>query len=133
MKIWNINKRFNVQPAPCAQIHFDGNAHWVCSFSTEKGVVYYMDSMGDKLKHLKLNIPIQLSQIYNHKHIDVKILRIHQQPNSHDCGLFAIVNTIEFCENPSNLNFNFTFVVDQMRSQLFRNRNNQTISKGIKQ
>ena len=118
VQIWNTNKKIKFQQAPCAQIHFDGNSHWVSSFSTEQGVVYYMDSLGENLKHLKFNIQIQLSQIYTHKNIQVKIPRIHQQPNSHDCGLFAIANTVEFCENPSNLNFNYTFSVDKMRPHL---------------
>ena len=49
-KIWNVAKTFKPQNSPSLQIHFDGNSHWVCSFSPENQVLYYLDSLGEQLK-----------------------------------------------------------------------------------
>ena len=117
-KTWNTTRKFQTASPPSTQIHFDGNCHWTCSFSNNKGCVYYLDSMSEKLKHLKFNIQIQLCQIYNVNNLSIKLPRIQQQPNSYDCGLFAIANTVEFCHNPNKFNFNVTYKIEEMREHL---------------
>jgi hypothetical protein len=59
-----------------------------------------------------------LCQIYNVKNLTIKLPRIQQQPNSYDCGLFAIANTVEFCNNPNRFNFNVTYKIEEMREHL---------------
>ena len=64
---------------------------------------------------LQLKGLIQLSQIYKNdasKALQVKILRVQQQPNSNDCGLFAIANVVEFCFSDS---FNPRIIYDVSR------------------
>ena len=119
---WNTENRFLPQSAPSVQIHFDGNNHWATSIQSAKepDTVYYVDSLGDNIKHLKFSVQIQLSQIYHNNRdvLNVKIPRCQQQPNGNDCGLFAIANAVEFCFNTGNVNFNYAFKVDDLRSHL---------------
>lgn len=118
--VWNTEKQFKSQQAPCTQIHFDGNNHWTMSFATDANAIFYIDSLSDNLKELKSNIKIQLSQIYRSKSktLHVKIPRVQQQPNSHDCGLFAIANVVEFCYSPNSFNSRTFFSVSKMRQHL---------------
>ena len=64
---------------------------------------------------------IQLSQIYKNdacKALQVKIPRVQQQPNSYDCGLFAIANVVEFCFSPDSFNPRIIYDVSKMRQHL---------------
>jgi Ulp1 family protease len=136
-KTWNTENRFLRQSAPSVQIHFDGNNHWTTSLQSPKepDTVYYVDSLGDNIKHLKLNIQIQLSQIYHNNQdvINVKVPRCQQQPNGNDCGLFAIANAVEFCFNTGNVNFNYAFKIDELRSHLADCLENRKFTKFPKQ
>ena len=129
-KTWNFDKTFLRQGAPCVQIHFDGSAHWTTSLRSEKDSdsVYYLVSLDANSKILKTNIQIQLSQIYSCKlsKLNIKIPRVQQQPNSNDCGLFAIANAVEFCHNQSSLNFCSSFIVLEMRERLVYSLENGT-------
>jgi hypothetical protein len=120
--VWNTDRKFKRNTAPCAQIHFECDNHWTCSIKSikDEDAVYFLDSLGINIKVLKNNIQIQLSQVYDstHSKLNVKIPRIQQQPNSFDCGLFAIANVVDFCHNPNMLNFNTQFSVSEMRSHL---------------
>ena len=77
------------------------------SYSTksDEKFINYLDSLAANLKDLKNNVKIQLPQIYKSSvRLQVKIPRVQQQPNSFDCGLFAIANTVEFCFSPEYFN-----------------------------
>ena len=104
----DMNNHFEQQLSPSVQLHFDGSNHWTMSFSTTKEAdVYYIDNLGANLKDLRNNVKIQLSQIYKNdasKALQVKIPRVQQQPNSYDCGLFAIANVVEFCFSSDSFN-----------------------------
>ena len=120
-QFWNTSKHFEPQESPCAQIHFDGRNHWTMSFATKSDdrSVYYIDSLGVNLKDLKNCVKIQLSQIYkSSSKLQVKIPRVQQQPNSHDCGLFAIANIVEFCFSPESFNTRIIYSVSKMRQHL---------------
>ena len=120
---WNTDRKLIPQTPPTCQLHFDGANHWVTSVQSEhESNIYYLDSLGETIKDIKSNVKIQLSQIYGNpsvKTLNVKIPRLQQQPNSFDCGVFAIANAVEFCHNQS-LNFRQTYVVSEMRPHLIK-------------
>ena len=103
-----------------------------CSLSSSKDEesIYYINSLGANLKDLKDNVKIHLSQIYRTTSavLQVTILRVQQQPNSYDCGLFAIANAVEFCFAPDSFNTRVTYNVSKMREHLIEN-GNVTISQ----
>ena len=45
------------------------------------------------------NVQIHISQIYGRSssNVFVHIPKVQQQPNSSDCGIFAIAHAVEFC------------------------------------
>ena len=70
---------------------------------------------------LQLKGLIQLLQIYKSdasKALQVKIPRVQQQPNSYDCGLFAIANIVEFCFSPDSFNPRIIYDVSKMIQHL---------------
>ena len=73
------------------------------SFQHEDGDIYLLDSHLGKNIHKSLNdsLKIQLAQIYGQGKSQprVTIPYIQQHNNSHDCGLFAIANMMEFVTN----------------------------------
>ena len=122
---WNTSKQFKSQSPPSAQIHFDGKNHWTMSFQTlsDPDTVYYIDS--ENMKGLKNNVQIQLCQIYckdqkfgTQNFVTVKIPRVQQQPNSYDCGIFALASLVDFCFNPATFNFRTCYLVSEMRLHL---------------
>lgn len=121
-KKWNTDKKFYKQSAPSVQLHFDGQNHWAVSMQQlkEPHYIYYIDSLSDSLKMLKNNVQIQLSQIYTSQNsiLQIKVPRVQQQPNSYDCGLFAIAHAVEFCYNNGQINTNVSFIVEEMRKHL---------------
>ena len=68
------------------------------SIQRENGDIYFLDSLG-----LKINttLEFQLCKIYgqNKNRILIKIPEVQKQENRIDCGLFAIANAVEFCNN----------------------------------
>ena len=113
------NRQFKEQVTPSVQLHFCGTNHWTMSFSSYKdeNCVYYIDSLGANLKDLRNNVKIQLSQTSS-SILQVKVPRVQQQPNSYDCGLFAIANVVEFCFNPNGFNTRVSYTVSKMREHL---------------
>ena len=85
---------------------------------------------------LQLKGLIQLSQIYKNdasQALQVKIPRVQQQPNSYDCGLFAIANVVEFCFSPDSFNPRIIYDVSKMRQHLIEcleNGKNVSVSQG---
>ena len=61
-----IRKQFKKQEAPSAQIHFNGNNHWVFTYqgSYEKEILY-ADSL-TAANTPNSNVQIQIAQVYGH-------------------------------------------------------------------
>ena len=76
----------------CVQVHHSGRDHWVMSIQIENGNIYFLDSLGLKIK---TSLEFQLCKIYgqNKNRILIKIPEVQKQDNSIDCGLFAIKQT----------------------------------------
>jgi hypothetical protein len=95
---WTSSTGFQAQDPPCVQIHHNGRDHWVLSIQIENGDIYFLDSL-----RLKINtsLEFQLCKMYgqNNNRILIKIPEVQKQDNSIDCGLFAIANAVEFCNN----------------------------------
>ena len=51
-------------------------------------------------------LQIQIAQVYGRSNssLSVDVPKVQQQPNSSDCGLFAIAHAVEFCFNPKTYN-----------------------------
>ena len=122
--VWNTSKQFKSQALPSAQIQFEGKNHWTMSFQTplDPDTVYYIDNLSENIKGLKNNVQIQLCQIYckdqkfgTQNFVTVKIPRVQQQPNSYDCGVFALASLVDFCFNPATFNFRTCYLVSEMR------------------
>jgi Ulp1 family protease len=95
---WTSSTGFQAQDPPCVQIHHNSRDHWVMSIQIENGDIYFFDSL-----RLKINtsLEFQLCKMYgqNNNRILIKIPEVQKQDNSIDCGLFAIANAVEFCNN----------------------------------
>ena len=63
---WMIRKQFKKQEVPSAQIHFNGNNHWVfnCQGSLEKEILY-ADSL-TAANTRNSNVQIQIAKVYGH-------------------------------------------------------------------
>ena len=97
---WQFSaNKFESRTPPTTQLHYNGHHHWVASFQLKKGdPIIVLDS---KYSGVSTNLQIQLAQIYGSgtNKLEVKIPVINQQKNGLDCGVYAIANCIEFCEN----------------------------------
>ncbi|VDH96921.1 Hypothetical predicted protein [Mytilus galloprovincialis] len=95
---WVSETGFQSQESPSLQIHHNGNAHWVLSLQTRDGNIYLLDSLS---LNLTTSLEYQLTQIYgkDKKKLIIRIPDVQKQQNSIDCGLFAIANALEFCQN----------------------------------
>ena len=56
-----------------------------------------VDSMLGNLGQLGTSVEMQLAQIYGGEKINVSLLKVQQQDNCVDCGVFAIAFCTEFC------------------------------------
>ncbi len=77
-----------------------GGGHWVLSkLDWNKKEVQFFDSLS--VRPLPVDLIRQLHQLYGHmvsnddKKLVISVVTVQQQPNSHDCGLFAIANGFE--------------------------------------
>ena len=66
------------------------------------------------------NVQIQISQIYGRSssNVFVHVPKVQQQPNSFDCGIFAIAHAVEFCFNPTTYSGKHNFDIVSMRNHL---------------
>ena len=123
-KIWNYNIKFKKQPPPSVQIHYTGRSrHWVTSFQTDKdSPIYILDSL---FMGITTNLEIQLATIYGQgkDKLDIKISTKNKQPNSADCGVYAVANAIECCEGGfgdiGNSNWTFDYLNDMRKHLVF--------------
>jgi hypothetical protein len=125
---WEYNNMFESRTAPTAQIHHNGQGHWVVSVkSTEKGRLYVLDSLYHQ--NLSSSLDIQLAKIYGcgKKKLVVHVPHTQQQsPGTVDCGVFAVANIVEFCINgfkeldqlSHNWNFNMSLAREHLKSCL---------------
>lgn len=117
---WLVNKQFQKQAAPSAQIHFNGSNHWVFTCQRNEGnEVLYADSLSSK-NAPNSNVQIQIAQIYgrSQSNLLVHVPKVQQQPNSYDCGIFAIAHAVEFCLNPKTYSGKQNFDFSCMRTHL---------------
>ena len=119
---WIPHKKFNNQAAPSGQIHYTGSNHWVFSCQLhENNEAIYLDSLiSDKSPNN--NLLIQTSQIYgkSNKKLNIHIPKVQPQPNSFNCGLFAIAHLVEFCLTGSAFSSKYNFEVPLMRNHLLK-------------
>ena len=120
IEIWNEKDMVNI-------LH-NGSSHWITTVrKTHSDYVYVLDSIAKPSKPfacVKPSINLMLSQLYRYV-IPQTDLIVHvplgqNQSNSLDCGVFAIANTVEFCETRFERNFIYSFDTSQMRSHLIQ-------------
>lgn len=99
------------------QIHFTECQHWVTSSCFGGNVQLYDSNVG---RLLTTSLEIQLAQMYGaarkNNHLIIKQMRVQQQSNGRDCGLFAIAYAFHASlgDDLTKLNFN----CNQMRQHL---------------
>jgi hypothetical protein len=116
--LWQVNPSggFSSKLSPTGQIHYNGHNHWIFSCQTNADSdVYVLDSLPTGLNNLSTCVQMQLSQIYGkcNDRLNVKVFLYDQQPNSSDCGLYAIASAVEFAECPHS------FLNDRLKSWTF--------------
>ena len=82
-----------------AQIHHNGQEHWVVSVKI-KSEIYVLDSMLKNKHPLSPSLQIQLCQLYaddDQHSLDIYLPKVTQQTNGLDCGALAIANLFNFC------------------------------------
>ena len=95
---WKYGLKMKQVSAPCAQVHHTGNDHWLVSFQDESPCdIYVADSMNNDSSELSTCVDMQFLQMYGRKKLNVSILKVQQQSNNVDCGIFAIAFCTEFC------------------------------------
>ena len=95
---WKYGLKMKQVSAPCAQVHHTGNDHWLVSFQDESPCdIYVADSMNNGSSELSTCVDMQFLQMYGRKKLNVSILKVQQQSNNVDCGIFAIAFCTEFC------------------------------------
>ena len=117
LKKWVSNNSFTEQQGPAVQIHHTENHLWVTSILTHTNELFLLDSMYDKLT---TSLEIQLFQVYSNskKRLLVKIPEVQKQTNKIDCGLYAIVNAVEFCFTSFSGGLHIEFNQQLMRDHL---------------
>lgn len=105
--------------APSAQIHHTGGNHWIVSFQDDSSdTVWIADSILGSKTELSTSVQMQLIQIIGGKNINVSLLKVQQQNNCIDCGVFAIAFCTEFCFTGRKGVLNAEFDVVRMRQHL---------------
>jgi len=97
-KSWQCTSTLESRAAPTAQIHHNGENHWVASLQRKGGRIYVLDSLYKN--KLSSSLQIQLAYIYGCglNNLTVYVPNIQQQEiGTADCGVFAIANIVEFC------------------------------------
>ena len=97
---WKYGLKMKCKCAPCAQIHHAGDDHRNTSFKDDSSdTVYVADSMLGNRSEAGTSVEMQLLNIYgqDRKKIKVFLLKVQQQDNHIDRGVFAIAFRTEFC------------------------------------
>ena len=107
VETWRVQCLDTIQPMPIDKKHiqilhsssspFDG--HWVCSYYNMKHIFIY-DSLNSKKFHEHhKKFLTRLFPTYNFEKHPVKFPTVQRQPNSNDCGVFAIAFAISLLFN----------------------------------
>ena len=114
---WIYQHKMRFQPSPSVQIHHTSCDHWITSCPDSNGTIYVLDSMNGKT--LTTSVEIQMSLIYG-KGKPVVPVKVQQQQNSIDCGVFAIAFMVEFCFSNFIGRDNVNFDTYTMRDHLIK-------------
>ena len=116
---WKYGLKMKQVQAPCAQIHHTGNDHWLVSFQDETSRdISIADSMLGGAKVLSTSVEMQLLQMYGKQKLNISLLKVQQQNNSVDCGIFAIAFCTEFCYTGKRGVLQAEFDILRMREHL---------------
>ena len=88
---WKYGLKMKPVIAPSAQIHYTGNDHWLFSFQDESSSdINVVDSMIGGSRQLNTSVEMQFLQVYGRQKLNASLLKVQQQKNLVDCGVFAI-------------------------------------------
>ena len=98
---------------------YDGSNHWLLS-SCSNGGVQICDSLRDTLSQVSQTCVNSLYREYigGRGKIKISFLPVSKQPDSYNCGLFAIAFGAEMLDGKSPVNARFD--VDKMRPHLIQ-------------
>ena len=84
--------------ATSAQIHHTGNDHWLFPFQDDPSSdINVVGSMIGASRQLSTSVEMQFLQLYGRQKLNASLLKVHQQKNLVDCGVFAIAFCTEYC------------------------------------
>ena len=84
--------------APTDQIHHTGNDHWLFSFQDKSSSdIYVVDSMIGGSRQLSTSVEMQFLQLYGGQKLNASLLKVQQQKNLVDCGVFTVAFCTEYC------------------------------------
>ena len=93
------NYMFPKTPSPFIQILHVKRNHWVVASSVncEPGIVNIYDSL---FSNIDLDTACQVASLVRHNknNIHLQSINIQRQPNSRDCGLFAVAVAVELAQ-----------------------------------
>ena len=126
---WTYRLQFEAKAAPCGQIHYNGSAHWLCSYNLTtvkngKVEVFLLDSLMQSRKLVSDSVCLQLAKIYGSEcsELNLTLPQLQQRsPGSNNCGPFAVAHIVEFCLNSYSdfkSDINWQFDETQLRSHL---------------
>lgn len=95
-------KSFQRTAPPSVQVPYTLHSHWVTSFQRAGyNRVFLLDSLFAGYSELPASLQIQLAQIYGSSdgQLVVVVPSLSKQINGDDCGLYAIANMFEICQN----------------------------------
>ena len=100
-------RQFIKAPKDSAQIHHDGQLHWVCSSINSNGDVTLFDSMTNGRTSRELDTQLALLYRQELNDLSATIAPVQQQRGGSDCGLFAIAFCLAFAFNqdPTTLRY----------------------------
>jgi len=107
-----------VQHENCQVLY--GDNHWV-AVGCMQNEIYLANSLGTEIASVVVK---QIKQLYSHLldnegQLLINFVRCSQQPNTSDCGVFAIAFIFEWAiEDSMTTNMDINFVVADMRSHL---------------
>ena len=105
--------------APSAQIHHTGNDHWLFSFQDDPSSdINVVGSMIGASRQLNTSVEMQFLQLYGRQKLYASFLKVQQQKNLVDCGVFAIAFCTEHCYTGRKGVLQAEFDIMRMRDHL---------------
>ena len=118
--------QFSVHQGPFCQI-IPAGCHWIVVYAPDDAIddeVYVYDSNSDgETLHPQFIHQICQLRFTPRKYLKITLKPTHKQPNSVDCGLFAIANALELCLGRSleNVSYDNEFMRHHLISCLKNN------------